>query len=102
MLIQNKVNEYAQWIDSHKAAELIANLLDEADGIRAKALEKSLKMLHAGKSPEEALIQLATSLTGKLVHPTLEMLKQAAAQGNFELLKTVLHRLDGDKSDPPK
>ncbi len=91
--IQLKADEYTEWADSRKAADVITELLSEADGIRADALEKSLKMLHAGKPPEEALAHLSTALTAKLMHPAIEILKRAAERGQIGLLLAVKSRL---------
>ncbi len=94
IIIRGKADEHVNRMNSCKAADAITQLLAEADGVRAEALEKSLQMLHNGKSPEAALAHLASSLTDKLMHPTLETLKQATEQGQFELLDTVRRRLD--------
>ena len=93
----------AEWTDSRKAADVIAELLSEADDVRAGALEKSLKMLHAGKPPEEALAQLSTTLTAKLMHPALDTLKRAAERGQIDLISAVRSQLrTGRKSQGAK
>ncbi len=92
--VRLKADEYAEWVDSRKAADTIAELLARADGVRAQALAKALQALHRGKSPEEALTRFSTTLTGKLMHPAIETLKQAAERGHFELLGAIRRRLD--------
>ena len=92
-LIRQEVDEYVRRTDSHKTAEVITSLLAGADDIRADALDKAIKALHGGKTPEEALAGLSTALTGKLMHPALEVLRQAAGHELNELLDTVAHRL---------
>ncbi len=92
-IIRHKAGEYAEWMNSRRAADLIASLLDAADGVRADALNKTLKTLRGGKPPEQALAHLSTTLTGKLAHPVLAALKRAAERGQFELLDAAAHQL---------
>ena len=101
-IIEKKTEECSEWIDSRKADDMIEKILAKSDAIRSDALERSLKMLSNGKSPEHALQRLSTALTGQLVHPALEILKHAAIQGHFELLKSILRRLEDDKDRQPK
>ena len=93
VMIRNKADEYVARMNSRKTTEVITQLLTEADGIRDAALDKALRTLRGGKPPEEVLTRLATALTGKLAHPVLEALKQAAERGQFELLEAAEREL---------
>lgn len=96
-LIQEKADEYTGWMNSRRARELITELLTEAEDAQAYSLEKAKNALRKGKSPEDALSELAASLTGKLLHPTLKMLTLASAGKQSELLDAMEKQLDGNR-----
>ncbi|MCV6625958.1 MAG: glutamyl-tRNA reductase, partial [Cellvibrionaceae bacterium] len=48
--------------------------------------QKALRALESGASPEQAMNQLARTLTNKLIHSPTAKLKQASADGRAELL----------------
>ena len=97
VLIEAKADEYTGWINSRRAGRIVTGLLAEAEGVREDALEKAQKALRTGKPPEEVLSELATALTGKLLHPTLKTLMRVSESGHPELLDAVEKQLDGDK-----
>lgn len=95
--IMAKADEYAEWLEARKAAHTISSYLIKAGEIRAQALENSMKTLRAGTPPEAVLKELAKSLTGKLVHPMLEVLKQTSGQKKAGLPDIIKEQFDPDK-----
>ena len=88
-IIQTQTNKYFEWLNSRHAADLISQLYDTANRDKDKVLEKAMKMLQHGKSPEEALSYLASTLTNKLTHTPTTLLKESAECGDFALLERV-------------
>ena len=64
----------------------IKSYRQHAEVIRDEVLEKALKDLSNGLSPDEVVKQMANSLTNKLLHTPTHQLKQASTEGNQELL----------------
>ncbi len=62
---------------------------NHAEEIRNTELEKALKRLQKGDSPEKVINTLANLLTNKLIHqPTVQM-RDASAQGRKEVMELV-------------
>mgnify|MGYP003384246765 FL=1 len=62
---------------------------NHAEEIRDTELEKALKRLQKGDSPEKVINTLANLLTNKLIHqPTVQM-RDASAQGRKEVMELV-------------
>lgn len=73
---------------TQEAGPLIAQYRQHAEDIKQEALQHALAELRH-KNPEEVLQKLANQLTHKLIHqPTLAM-RQAAEQGDHQLLKAA-------------
>jgi len=67
--------------------------------MKADALEKSLKQLNAGQSPEQVLNQLAHTLTNKVLHAPTARMKEAAELGHSHVIDSARTLLD---LPPPK
>ncbi len=81
--------EFMAWLRSLDSVNLIQDYRKGAEQIRDQVLERARRQLDAGKSPEEALSFLAYSLTNKLLHTPSSRLRQAARDGNSELLEAA-------------
>ena len=68
---------------------MIRRYREEANQQRQLATDKSLRLLKQGKSAEEALQQLGTMLTNKLLHKPTEAIKAASAKGQSETIHTA-------------
>jgi glutamyl-tRNA reductase len=76
---------------SHKMRSLgivstLRNFRQKAEQIRDTELEKALKQLEKGESPDKVLASLARLLTNKLIHSPSVQLKKASANGRSELI----------------
>lgn len=85
-IIDLEVEHFLDWLRLQRAEGTITSLRRHAEGIRDESLQRALRALQAGKSPEEALELLAHSLTNKLVHTPITRLRQAAIQESPELI----------------
>lgn len=95
-------------LKQHRALNAVSTLRafrENADAIREGELQRAIKQLENGDSPESVLAGLARGLTNKLIHaPTVQM-KKASAEGRDTSLQLVreLYELeidDGDATTP--
>jgi glutamyl-tRNA reductase len=85
-MIANHVSHFMAWLQSRGAVNTIAAMRDYSENLRAEVLDKALRLLKRGKSPEEALQFLAHTLTNKFLHVPCVQLRQAGYSGNDEVI----------------
>ncbi len=88
-IIEFQVDEFIAWLRSLDAVGLIQHYRRQAHGTRDEVLHKALRMVEAGKSPEEALAFLANTLTNKLLHTPSTQMREACSSGKTELLEAA-------------
>ncbi len=88
-IIQFQVEEFLAWMRSLDAVGLIQGYRQQAGEIRDQVLNKAVRMLEAGKPPEEALNYLAQTLTNKLLHTPSAQMREASSNGQHELLEAA-------------
>ncbi len=95
-IIELKTAEFMGWLRSLDAVEMIQSYRGQANAIKQQTLEKALRMLENGCSPEQTLEFLANTLTNKLLHTPSSQLREAGSCGRQELLEaaTTLFQLD--------
>ncbi len=76
------------------AAEEAERVLAAARHEREAVLARAQQMLGAGKAPEEALRFLAHTLTNTLLHAPSAALREAAQQGDLDLLRAAERLFD--------
>jgi glutamyl-tRNA reductase len=87
LIIAEGVHEYLQDLRSRDAVDTVKAFRSKAEQLRDAEVDKALKALERGESPEQVLNTLARSLTNKLIHsPTIE-LRRASAEGKPEVLE---------------
>ncbi len=87
LIIADGVREYRQEMRSRAAVDTVKAFRSQAEQLRDLEVDKALKALERGESPEQVLNTLARSLTNKLIHsPTIE-LRRASAEGKPEVLE---------------
>ena len=96
-IIDLHTEEFMGWLRSLDAASMIQDYRRKADRMRDEVLQRALKQLHSGKSPEEALTFLAHSLTNKLLHTPSTQIRRAGFDGEKALLEAAntLFQIDG-------
>jgi len=98
-IIQLGVEKYLNALRSLDAVDTIRAFRDKAQAIREDELAKALKNVQSGMDPEQAVTQLARSLTNKLIHAPTTQLKRAGETGRLDLLALShqLFELDAEK-----
>ena len=84
------------------SVDTIKALRQSMDALREQELEKSRKTLEAGADPAQVLEQLARSLTNKFLHTPSTQLKQAGADGEQDMLRTVRTLFSLPSANEPK
>ena len=70
-----------QWLAARDAVPTIRALRDQAERARRHEVERALRRLQKGESPEEVLEALSQALTNKLIHAPTAALHDAAGAG---------------------
>ncbi|WP_299183000.1 glutamyl-tRNA reductase [uncultured Neptuniibacter sp.] len=94
-IIETGAHEFMRQLRSLDAVDVLTAFRSQAEALRDQELERALKQLSNGKSPEEVLTMLARGLTKKMLHhPTIQM-RKASAEGRTDVLDVVqeLHQL---------
>ncbi len=95
-LVQAEVERFEHVLRTREAAPLIRRLRADADKVRLHTLEQAQRMLAHGRSPEEALEFISTTLTNRLIHAPSQRLRDAAESGDGEIIDTIaaIYHLD--------
>ena len=92
VIIDSGVNEFIHWMQSREMVPTIRALRDHAERQRRAEMEKALRLLAKGESPEKVLESLSASLTNKFLHAPTHALNQAHANEREAILEAV-HRI---------
>ena len=92
VIIDSSVSDFIHWMESREAVPTIRALRDHAERDRRHELEKALRLLARGDSPEQVLEALSNSLTNKFLHAPTHALNQAQSDDREALLE-MIHRL---------
>ncbi len=100
-IIDFHTGEFMGWLRSLDAVSLIQDFRGQALLLRDQVLERALRQLANGKTPEEALGYLAHTLTNKLLHHPSARMRRAGMDGHLELLDAANELFQLKNSDPP-
>lgn len=97
-LIAAEVDRFELQMRTRGAAPTIRRLREEAEHARRHTLEQARRMLAQGRSADEVLEFLSTTLTNRLIHAPSQRLRDAAESGDAEVIETIaeIYRLDHD------
>ncbi len=98
-IIDTQVEHFMAWLRAQDSVASIRALRRQAETARDDALDRARRQLAGGKDPVAVLDILAHTLTNKLVHAPCAGLREAAAEGDADMLNLIktLYRLgDGD------
>ncbi len=93
-IIARQVDQFMSWVRAQNSAKTIRTLRQQAEQMRDEVHRRALKQLQGGKTPEEVLRYLATTLTNKLIHAPCVSMRKAAAVGRAEVIEW-LHEVYG-------
>ena len=85
-IIDVEVAHFLNWMRAQGATDTIRELRAHADSIREDALERALRGLRSGQSPEESLAYLSLLLTNKFTHLPSTQLRQAGTHEREDLI----------------
>ncbi len=85
-IIATGVERYVRSLRALDSVATIRAYREQSENIRNQELEKALRNLQSGASPEQALKQLARGLTNKLIHAPTTRIKEAGAAGDSQLM----------------
>jgi glutamyl-tRNA reductase len=92
VIIDSGVNDFIHWMESREVVPTIRTLRDHAERQRRSEMEKALRQLAKGDSPEKVLESFSNALTNKFLHAPTQSLNQAQANEREALLEAV-HRI---------
>ncbi len=89
LLISVQANHYLQQLRLLNSSEIIRDYRQQVENLRDRELTKALQQLQEQQSPEVVMAALAHNLSNKIMHkPTLK-LRDAAYEGDLELLNLL-------------
>ncbi len=91
-IVTARVETFMQWLAKRDAVPTIKALRDQAESTRQAELEKALKLIQKGESPEKALEALSNALTNKFLHAPSHALNLAHGDEHAKL-ENILKQL---------
>ncbi len=96
-MVEQEVGSFMDWLRAQSQLQLIRDYRTHTNQLKEDVLQKALKQIENGKSPEDALQFLAHTLTNKLSHAPTAAMNKAAHSGNIQLLEAARDLLDLNK-----
>jgi glutamyl-tRNA reductase len=91
MIVQARVENFMSWMKKRDAVPTIKALRDQAEATRKAELDKALKLIQKGESPDKVLEALSTALTNKFLHAPSHALNQAHGEEHTRLEQLMKH-----------
>ena len=98
-IVENQVEHFMGWLRSLKGVDTIRAFRSQAEEKRDEQLALAKKQLAAGKDPEQVIMDLARTLTNKLIHEPSAQLNQAAYSGRKEMLELARELFNLENKD---
>jgi glutamyl-tRNA reductase len=92
VIVEARVETFMQWLAKRNAVPTIKALRDQAEAMRQTELEKAIKLIQKGESPEKVLEVLSNALTNKFLHAPSSALNQAHGDEHAKL-ENILKQL---------
>lgn len=97
--IDTAVDEFRRWLNGARAAEGLRQLRRRAAADGDQLAERAIHQIQSGGDPEAAVRQLSRTLSGRILHGPSTRLREAAEQGQDEVLRAA-DWLFGDDPQP--
>ena len=91
-IIESGVRDFEEWIKARRSVPVIQDLRQRADALRRRELERALKQLSKGDSPEAVIEHLSQALTNKFLHDPMSALREASEDSERARLQALLAR----------
>lgn len=94
-IVATRVENFMQWLQKREAVPTIKALRDQAEMIRKAELDKALKLIQKGESPQKVMEILSNALTNKFLHAPSHALNQAHGEehGRLEQLVRQIYQI---------
>ncbi len=92
VIVQARVETFMQWLKKRDVVPTIKALRDQAEVMRQTELDKALRLIQKGESPDKALEALSNALTNKFLHAPSHALNQAHGDEHAKL-ENILKQL---------
>lgn len=89
IIVASRVEHFMQWLKKREGIPTIKALRDQAENTRRAELDKALKLIQKGESPEKALEILSNALTNKFLHAPSHALNQSHGEEHTRLEQTL-------------
>jgi glutamyl-tRNA reductase len=89
LIVAARVDNFMHWLKKRDAVPTIVALRDQAEMLRKAELEKALKLIQKGESPEKVLEALSQALTNKFLHAPSHALNTAEGDEHEKLAHTL-------------
>lgn len=102
-IIDLQVEHYLTWWNAQGRQDALKKLRADGALAREQTLARAQEQLALGEDPQQVLKRLAHQLTNRLLHAPTTALRQAALDGDSELLRAAerLYKNDDDAQPPP-
>lgn len=88
-IIDSQVDHFLAWLRAQDAVPVIRAIRDSAEELSKSSLDKALKQLEQGATPEQVMTELARSLTNRLLHEPSRQLRQSGFDEDGQLLESA-------------
>jgi glutamyl-tRNA reductase len=92
-LLEEEVARFLADSRAHDAGPAIRALRETADAIRQQTVDQAKRMLASGKSSDDVIDFLASTLTNRLLHTPTQALRQASESADPELAQALMRLL---------
>lgn len=90
-IVASRVEAFMHWLQKRDSVPTIKALRDQAETMRTTELEKALKLIQKGESPEKVLEMLSLAITKKFLHAPSHALNQTHGDEHIRLEQLVRH-----------
>ncbi len=91
MIVSTRVEAFMHWLQKRNSVPTIKALRDQAETMRTTELERAIKLIQKGESPEKALEMLSLAITKKMLHAPSHALNQSHGDEHERLAQLLRH-----------
>jgi glutamyl-tRNA reductase len=91
MIVSTRVEAFMHWLQKRNSVPTIKALRDQAETMRTTEVERAIKLIQKGESPEKALEMLSLSITKKMLHAPSHALNQSYGDEHERLAQLLRH-----------
>ncbi len=100
-IIDLQVDHYLSWWEAQGRQDALRHLRSDGLLARDQALAKALEQLEQGEDPQQVMKRMAHQLTNRLLHAPTAALRQAALDGDSDLLRAAERLFKSDDDSQP-